>query len=76
MPSFSILIPYEGPESIYCLKMEPRKFDNAKDDTTYYICSSIANYNDDLKPNNVYIIDSNNEYKQIGMYNGSTIRYF
>jgi hypothetical protein len=55
--------------------MEPQKFDNAKDDTIYYICTSIANYNDSLIPNNVYIIDSSNEYKQIGMYDGSTIKY-
>lgn len=75
MPSFIINKPHEGPEYIYCLKMEPRKFDNAKDDTIYYICSSIADYNDSLIPNNVYIIDSSNEYKQIGMYDGLTIKY-
>jgi hypothetical protein len=76
LPSFTMNKPHEGPESIYCLKMEPRKFDNANDDTTYYICSSIANYNDSLIPNNVYIIDSSNAYEQIGTYAGSTITYF
>jgi len=76
MPSFTMNKPHEGPESIYCLKMEPRKFDNAKDGTIYYICSSIANYNDSLIPNNVYIIDSSNAYEQIGTYAGSTITYF
>ena len=35
LPSFTMNKPHEGPESIYCLKMEPRKFDNANDDTTY-----------------------------------------
>ncbi len=75
MPSFIINNPHEGPVSIDCLIMEPLKFDNGKDDIIYYICSSIANYNDSLIPNNVYIIESN-EYKQIGMYNGLTIKYF
>jgi hypothetical protein len=75
MPFFIINNPHEGPEFIYCLKMEPQKFDNAKDDTICYVCTSIANYNDSLIPNNVYIIDSSNEYKQIGTYDGSTIKY-
>ena len=77
MPYFILNNPHEGPVYIDCLKMEPRKFDNSENDIIYYICSSIANYNDSLIPNNVYIIDnSTNEYKQIGTFNGLIITYF